>query len=234
MTNQAGSSGTGWYGMVNTSFPLKALLHSRTVVEKDGYVSTGVLTHIEGDMLEVEMTEFKNFELGNPVHLTVYSPVGIHRVQSTIIGKAEGSLAVLFPPRAFSGLEEKRESTRVEMLINGSFRNVLRRQIQTSEGSEILEVEEWIEFTVRNASLAGLGFEVISGPQLHPADKVEAIVKTGFDLHCTLEIVHSKSGGDHTFYGARFEELGEQERRALRAFLLREQIAVYYRMKQIK
>ncbi|UVI31652.1 PilZ domain-containing protein [Paenibacillus spongiae] len=234
MSNQAETSRNGRYGMEKTSFPAKALLHSRTVVEKDGYVSTGILTHVEGDMLEVEMTEYKSFELGNPVHLTVYSAAGIQRVQSTIIGKAEGSLAVLLPPRAFNGLEEKRESVRVDVLLGGSLRHVLKREIGEGEGAETIEVEEWIDLTIRNISLAGLGFEVVSGPHLFPEDKVEFRIKSGFEFRCTLAIVRSKPGGDHTFYGARYEGLDEQRQRALRAFLLREQIASYYRMKETK
>ncbi|CAH1210806.1 hypothetical protein PAECIP111893_03287 [Paenibacillus plantiphilus] len=227
------------YGTEKQMVSTKVLVHSRTVVEKDGYVSTGVLSHVEGEMIEIEMSEFKSFDLGDPVSLTIYSPVGIHRLQSTVIGKADGSLAVIFPPRSLIGLEEKREMPRIEVYHDGSFKRVVDKKGEAllQEAIDEAEVDAYIidtELTVRNISYSGVGFQVMGASMLQPDDRVEATIKIGFELSCTLEIIRKESDGDQFFYGARFHNLDELQQRALRAFLLREQVAAYYKKKQEK
>lgn len=232
-------AGKDIYSADKQTVSAKVLVHSRTVVEKDGYVSTGVLAHVEGEMMEVEMSEFKSFDLGDPVSLTIYSPIGIHRIQSTVIGKAEGSLAVIFPPRSLTGLEEKREMPRIEVYQDGSFKQLVdeKGMALQQEEAEQAELEAYVthtELTVRNISFSGVGFQVMGSPMLQPDDRVEATIKIGFELSCTLEIIRKEYDGDQSFYGARFHDLDELQQRALRAFLLREQVAAYYKKKQEK
>lgn len=216
---------TGVYGANNTTYPIQALLHSRTVVEKDGYVATGMLTHIEGEIIEVEMSEFKTFELGDPVHLTVYAPVGIQRLHSTVIGKADGALAVLLPPRAFGGLEEKREAGRVDVHHKGTLLQVLARDVVLKSGeTERVELEEWVPIVIRNISVTGVGMEVSEHSELAPADLYTVKLDLGFELVCELEIVRRDSSSGQTFYGARFNGLDDLQTRKLRAFFIREQI----------
>ncbi|MBW7476775.1 PilZ domain-containing protein [Paenibacillus oenotherae] len=234
------SSNKDAYGADKGMTSTKVLVHSRTVVEKEGYVSTGVLSHVEGEMIEIEMSEYKSFDLGDPVSLTIYSPVGIHRMQSTIIGKAEGSLAVIFPPRSLIGLEEKREMPRIEVYHDGLFRPVTgdrsgaEAQGEAADEEELVESALDFELTVRNISFSGIGFQVFGQSALEPDDRVKATIKIGFELSCTLEIVRKEYDGEQSFYGARFQNLDELQQRALRAFLLREQVATYYKKKQEK
>jgi hypothetical protein len=229
-----GSFANERYGVDRPSFQVKALIHSRTVVEKEGYVSTGMLAHIEGDLMEIEMSEYKSFELGDPVNMTIYSPVGIHRLQSTVIAKAENSLAVIFPPRSLAGLEEKREAPRVDVLLGGSFERRLTETVETKSGTETVEAVETVELSVVNISASGIGFVATGCPELKKDDIVEANIKIGFELRCRLEIVRKDTEAEQFFFGARFLDLNELQQRALRAFLLREQIAIYYRNKQQK
>ncbi|WP_182302404.1 hypothetical protein [Cohnella cholangitidis] len=69
--------------------PLNVLLHCRTVVEGKNFVTTGVMTHVEGELFEVELPEFDQFELGETVKLTVYSPAGIQSMPSIVFAKYE-------------------------------------------------------------------------------------------------------------------------------------------------
>ncbi|MFC4103114.1 PilZ domain-containing protein [Paenibacillus xanthanilyticus] len=228
MTRTSRVEQTAVYGKEMTTYPLETLLHSRTVVEKDGYVSTGLLTHVEGEMLEIEMSEFKSFHLGDPVHLTLYSPVGIQRMQSTVIAKAEGSLAVLLPPKSLAGLEEKREANRVEVRLDGRLQPSVRaNQTEAEEGDEQQAV-----FKTKNVSLSGIGFETVHNVKLRIGDLLPAVVSMGFELSCHIEIVRSETEGEFCFYGARFVELNELQARMLRAFLIREQVSNYYRVKE--
>ncbi|MBW7456948.1 PilZ domain-containing protein [Paenibacillus sepulcri] len=222
------------YTKAKQTYSDKVLIHSRTVVEKEGYVSTGILSHIEGEMMEIEMTEYKSFDLGNPVEMTIYSPVGIQRLQSTVIGKAEGSIAVIFPVRALSGLEEKRESPRVQIDHKGTMKKTIIETRELSTGPENFEFIEDMELAIRNISLSGLGFIVAEGPRLKTNERLEAVLSLGFELPCWLEIIRYDSDGAQSFYGARFCDLDGLQQRALRAFILREQVAAYYRRKQEK
>ncbi|GGD75762.1 PilZ domain-containing protein [Paenibacillus nasutitermitis] len=221
-------------GKEKQKFSDKVLLHSRTVVEKEGYVSTGILSHIEGEMMEIEMSEYKSFDLGNPIELTIYSPVGTQRLQSTVIGKAEGSIAAIFPARALCGLEEKRESPRVRIDHKGILHKVFSETRELSTGPETFELVEDIQLKIRNISFSGLGFVAAAGPRLETHEQLEATLSLGFELQCRLEIIRQESDGGQSFYGARFCELDEAQQRALRAFILREQVAAYYKGKQEK
>ncbi|MFB9331019.1 PilZ domain-containing protein [Paenibacillus aurantiacus] len=230
MTRASRVEQSGVYGKEMTTYPLQALLDSRTVVEKDGYVSTGLVTHVEGEMLEIEMSEFKSFHLGDPVHLTLYSPVGIQRLQSTVIAVAEGSLAVLLPPKSLAGLEEKREATRVEVRLDGKIQP--STQATGAEGADDIDEEPAAVFKTRNVSLSGIGFEAVHNVTLGIGEILPAVVSLGHELSCQLEIVRRELEGEYCFYGARFVGLNELQTRMLRAFLIREQVSNYYRIKE--
>ena len=222
------------YGSDKAKFSRKSLLLSRTIVEKDGYVSTGVLTHIDGDMMEIELSEFKNFELGDPVDLTVYSPVGIHRLHSSVIAKASGALAFLFPERSLAGLEERREAPRIDVIVKGELRYKQSRSVMAKEGLVTVEAEEEFDLITRNISDSGVAFQVAFGPKLAVGDCIDVTLEFGSPFHCRLEIMRKVENAQSEGYGARFLELNEQERRALRAFLIREQVEAYFRKKQAK
>lgn len=222
------------YGSEKTRFSMKTLLHSRTVVEKDGYVSTGMFTHAEGDMMEIELTEFKAFELGDPVNLTLYSPVGVHRLRSTVIAKASGALAVLFPERAFAGLEERRESPRVDAAVQGVLKHKQSRAVMVREELQTFETEEEFEFATRNISNSGIAFQLSYGPKLTVGETIDVVLKLESPFACRLEIIRMDDNDHRSVYGARFLELNELQQRSLRAFLIREQVGAYYRIKQSK
>ncbi|MBM7567366.1 PilZ domain-containing protein [Paenibacillus sacheonensis] len=221
------------YGSDKAKFSIKSLLHSRTVVEKDGYVSTGILTHAEGDMMEIELTEFKQFELGDPVNLTLYTPVGIHRLRSSVIAKASGALAVLFPERSLVGLEERRESPRVDAAVRGTLKYKQSREVSVRDELLTFEAEEDFELVTRNLSNSGVAFQLAFGPRLHIGQIIDVSLELETAFHCQLEIIRRDENAQRETFGARFLELNEQQRRALRAFLIREQVGAYFRHKQL-
>ena len=91
-----------------------------------------------------------------------------------------------------------------------------------------------LNYPIRNISSTGIGFILIGGPALHEEERLEAVIMLGFELQCTLEIIRKVSDREQTFYGARFHDINDEQQRALRAYLLREQIAAYYRRKESK
>ncbi|PWV94237.1 PilZ domain-containing protein [Paenibacillus cellulosilyticus] len=243
----------------------KALVHSRTIVEKQDYVTTGISTYVEGELLGIDLNEYKRFELGDSVQLTFYSPMGIHRLQSTIIGKDEGSIAVIFPPRAFQFVE-KRESPRVEVAATGILR--LPREGQKvkaapkitdliapanaglvsddllAELDELfhdagVELDEWegTSIRIRNISNSGIGF-LIEQPAvpLMTGENVEVELRIDGQrvIRCALSIVRSQTTPEGKYYGARFEGMEEKEQRALRAYILREQVSMFYTNRRLQ
>lgn len=236
----------------------KALVHSRTIVEKQDYVTTGISTYVEGELLGIDLNEYKRFELGDSVQLTFYSPAGIHRLQSTIIAKDEGSIAVIFPPRAFQFVE-KRESPRVAVTAVGKLLLPQEGEVKTApkaadliapanEGlmsAELLaELDELFQevgieqdesegtpIRICNISNSGVGFliEQPSAP-LMTGENVEAELRIDGQrlIRCTLSIVRSETTPEGKYYGARFEGIAEKEQRALRAYILREQVSMFY------
>ncbi|MNF94076.1 PilZ domain protein [compost metagenome] len=206
--------------------------------------------------------------------MTFYSPVGIHRLQSTIIGKDEGSIAVIFPPKAFQFVE-KRESPRVQVEANGRLRvetadmapldqmklqwsqelsvndldeGLLARleQLISSPSSseagvtdsvEIVE-EGVIPISIRNISTSGIGFVIDKSSlvSLTAGDSVvaELRIEGQLPLPCKLVIVRWEDRPEGRYYGARIEEIREEQRRTLRAYILREQVNMFYRNRNKK
>lgn len=240
----------------------KALVHSRTVVEKQDYVTTGISTYVEGDLLGIDLNEYKRFDLGDSVQLTFYSPVGIHRLQSTIIGKDEGSIAVIFPPRAFQFVE-KRESPRLEVTAEGSLRIEQKQEQKSSSGLSKAEPGEAtdsalddqllahleallsdgevpeerdsssdVPIRIQNISMSGLGF-LIEHPtmRLFAGDNVKADLQIEGQrkLSCSLHVVRAVDESEGRYYGAKIEGMDEVQQRTLRAFILREQVSIFYR-----
>lgn len=250
------------------------VLGSRTVVEKSDYVAAGTLRFMEGDLLEVELAEFKPFELGEPVRLTLYSQSGVYRMNTTVIAKAPGALALLFPHDKFRVLDEKRSSPRVpvdcggwlvpdgeaeeapeepsrtdmlkeawasELKADDLDQELLGRLEKLMEEEELREIEEQgaakrsasrnVPIKVRNLSRYGVSFLISDGPLLSCGQLADIELELSFPFRCKVEIMRMEQTGAGCIYGALINEIDETLSRALRAFVLREQVENYYRRK---
>lgn len=198
--------------------PLNILLHCRTVVESQNFVTTGLMTHVEGELFEVELSEFESFQLGERVKLTVYSPAGIQSFHSTVFAKYEGAIALIQPPEVHKRFEEKRGHPRVE--TSGS--------IQIAEGSDPLgnklAFEEPLLVAMRNISVSGVGFEAPDLPTLIRNTKLRARVDIGIGFECELEIVRRERQENIVMIGATMTVLEPEMLRPLRALILQRQV----------
>lgn len=199
--------------------PLGILLHCRTVVESQNFVTTGLMTHVEGELFEVELSEFDAFELGEKVKLTVYTPAGIQSFPSNVFAKYEGAIALIQPPELHKRFHEKREHPRVE--VEGSLRIA---DIVDPHG-RITAFEEPLQVPLKNISVSGLGFEAPDLPELTRAAKLKASVEIGFEFRCELEIVRREKQEDNVMCGAIMTVLEPDMLRPLRALILRQQVA---------
>lgn len=202
--------------------PSTVLIHCRTVVEKKDFVSTGVLTVVEGDMLEIEIGDYKQFDLGDDVKVTIYTPVGIYIFHSTIIAKDQGALMVINPPENQRKFQEKREHPRVE--VNGI------GMLTAEDGQRV--PERPVQLQVKNISVSGIGFMVADDIKLPEKTMVSLELDLGTRITCTAEIVRSETSDSGVFYGAKYVNLPEDKMNSLRAYILRAQVESHAIRKQ--
>lgn len=213
----ANANPNGLYGSDRSSVNSKVLIHSRTVVERKDYVSTGILMHSEGDLLEIEIAEYKDFQLGEPVKMTIYSPAGIHVLQTTVIGKYEGAIMVLHPPSHQLQFEDKRQSPRVDTKQTGSIHTVVLN-------GNVRYYEEELPFALKNISLQGVGIVFGTENSFRIGTTLHGSLELGFPLPCELRVVREEYWEEGNYYGAEFIGLNQEHIRNLRAFILKQQI----------
>ncbi|SFL87580.1 protein YcgR [Paenibacillus sp. 1_12] len=209
--------------------PSTILIHSRTVVEKKDFVSTGLLSYAEGDILEVEIPEYKVFELGDSVKITVYSAGGIFTFQSTVVAKDEGSLIVINPPQNRQRFIEKRINPRIEVNEKGKMNRPTRQ-----ETNEKQSINEPIGLTVQNISVSGLGFTVQEEFELGQDMVVEAELDLGFPFPCVCEVVRREKIEGGYYYGAQYVKLASDKANSLRAYVLKKQVESHFSKKNLE
>ncbi|WP_372636564.1 PilZ domain-containing protein [Cohnella sp.] len=198
--------------------PLNVLLHCRTVVEGKNFVTTGVMTHVEGELFEVELPEFEQFELGETVKMTVYSPAGIQSMSSIVFAKYEGAIALLQPPELQKRFKERREQPRVE--IEGKVQIV---RVLGSSGED-REIGDSDGLTIHDISISGISFSGLDAPHFATKSRLRATVEIGISFDCELEIVRRERQENRMHCGAKMHVLEPEMLRPLRALILRHQV----------
>lgn len=209
---------------------LANLIESRTVLEKKQFVSTGILTYIEGDIVEVEISQWDIFSLGDPLKVTMYSPMGILNFESTIVAKNHGSVILIVPPDIQRRFMDKRQYPRVDVKQNG----ILNRAYKTASRQSAIELPSPIEIVTTDLSLGGVGFIVETGDfDFKPNMLIEAELEIGFTLHSVLEVVRKSPFEGGMFYGAKMLDIPQDKETSLRAFILRTQVSNYFKQKKL-
>lgn len=207
---------------------LRVLLHSRTVIEGEECLATGVISFIEGDLMDVELPEYEQFQLGERVKVTVYSPVGIIVFATIIIARHQGALLFIYPPNQQYRFIDRRENTRVKVRKHG-FVNAL-----CTEDGEVIPLTNPTPMHLYDISLNGLGFVLLSDESLAVDSRVRAELHIGFTLSCELRIVRFEMRDGVGSCGAELITTSEADARGLRAFILKEQIESYAELKAKK
>lgn len=205
---------------------MSILVHSRTVMEKKDYVSTGILTYAEGDMVVVEIGDYRIFELGDVVKMTVYTPVGIFNFSTTVIAKDKGSLIVINPPENRKKFAEKRQHTRIELERSG-----LLKGFSPGESNQIQLFSEPMHVVVTNVSLSGIGFTFEGDFKLQKGEQVSIEVDIGVQLSCSAIIMRTDAPFLANYYGAELLDVPTDQIKALRAFILKTQVELHVNRK---
>jgi hypothetical protein len=206
---------------------MSILVHSRTVLEKEDNVSTGILTYVEGDMMEVEMGDYQIFELGDLVKITIYTPAGIFMFHTTIIAKDNRSLVVIHPPENRKKFSEKRLHTRIELKQKGLLSGLW------AEGSEEKQIfPKSLEVSVNNISQSGIGFTIDGNLKLNQGEHIEIQLDFGVKLTCKALIKRIEEPESVLFYGAELVDIPKDQMIALRAFILKSQVELHMNRKK--
>ncbi|EJW19205.1 PilZ domain-containing protein [Paenibacillus alvei] len=211
---------TGAYVTDTPEYLLMSLLHSRTVLEGDNCIATGVLSYLEGDVMEVELPEFERFELGESLKVTIYSAVGIFNFHTQAVARHEGSLLLIHPPHQQRKFTDQRLYPRIEVRKHGY---VLPPR--PTEGIAITPTP--IPIQIEDISLNGVGFYMTGAFPLEEGSEAEAELQLGFAVPCRLKIIRTMMREEDTFYGAKLQVTSDSAFRSLRAFIMREQIKLH-------
>jgi c-di-GMP-binding flagellar brake protein YcgR len=206
---------------------MSILVHCRTVVEKKDYVSTGVLTYAEGDMVEVEIGDYQLFDLGSIVKLTIYSPVGIFMFNTTVIAKDKSYLILINPPENRRKFSEKRKETRIDIDQRGFLHG-----IWPLLSSEMKAFEAPVAVSVNNISQNGIGFTVDGDLKLNIGEQIEIAADLGIKVLCKAQIIRMDEPGHGTQYGAAIIDIPDEQTRTLRAFILKAQVVNRSKLKK--
>jgi hypothetical protein len=215
---QAGENRNARSDLEKDLLSLNVLLHCRTVVEGKNTLTTGVMTNVEGELFEVEIHEFEQFELGETVKLTIYSPAGIQSMHSVVFAKYGGAIALLQPPELNKRFKERREHPRVNITGIAQIVHVIK------ETGEEQALDEQAELVIHDISISGISFSGQDGPYLSSKSRLKAKVEIGIDFNCELEIVRRERHEDVFHWGAKMQVLDPEMLRPLRALILRQQV----------
>lgn len=201
--------------------PISVLLHSRSVLEGEQCVATGVLSHLEGNLMNIELPEFEQFRLGEQVKVTMYSPAGMHHFITKIIARHQGTLFLVHPPHQQKKFNEKREYPRVEVRKHGFI-----TAYGTTEG--VVSVSSPIPIQIKDISIKGIGFTMSERTaermMLDVGGVLQAELHLGQKLPCSLRIVRHREQEVDRFFGAAIEEMSVAAARSLHAFVLSKQV----------
>ncbi|SEC32022.1 PilZ domain-containing protein [Paenibacillus sp. GP183] len=199
------------------------LINCETVVEKEDFVSTGVLTYVFGDIIEIEIPQFDVFKLGDKAKVTVYSKSGLFVFETTVVAKEFGSLIVINPPENRKRFSEKREFPRISVKSKG-----VLRALSDPKRNQKQSFDEPIDFALENISMNGLGFSLTLDVDIHSESHLEVELDLGFPLSVVTQIVRKEKLDSITYYGAEYIEVPKEKTNALRAFILKNQVEMYF------
>lgn len=202
--------------------PLSVLLHSRSVLEGEQSVATGVLSYLEGILMDIELSEYEQFQLGEQVKVTMYSPAGMHNFTTKIVARHQGSLMLVHPPHEQQKFNEKREYPRIEIRKHGFITSY------SNEDGDMVKAPSPIPIHIMNISMKGIGLTISEDAVLQSALDVgsmtHAELHLGMELPCSIRLVRDRQQGNERFFGAAIEHMEEDAARSLQAFILSQQI----------
>jgi c-di-GMP-binding flagellar brake protein YcgR len=185
------------------------------MIEGSDAVSAGTLAYVEGDILEVQISNSKAYTLGEPVKLVMYSPDGILNMQSSIVARDVDSVFVLTPAKIIQTYLKRRKQPRVDVR-----EKVKILRVDGSAPGEPGEMQP--NAVIGNIGLGGMGFSATIPLKENQIITFEWNLEGMFT--CRARIIHAHLIPNGYFYGSEFVDFPNAKLNLLRAYILRKQI----------
>lgn len=207
-------------GKIQQDTSVGILMDSKVMIEKDDYITSGILSFAEGDIMEIELSERDKFKLGDSVRLSIYSLGGIHVVHSQIIAIDHEVIILINPPEHQRKFLNRREHPRVGVKEHGKI-TALREKPHQSVNLKLP-----VRIEIMDISVGGIGFRVEDPIEVDLVHSVVDIqMDSGVIALCTAKIVRcEEKDGGALFFGAEFKSFPQHMMNALRAYILTKQI----------
>jgi hypothetical protein len=207
--------------------PDKPFIGCSVVLEKNEVVSMGMITFIEGDVMEIEISQYKEYGLGDYVKIVIYSAEGMFQLHTSVIAKDTGLLILITPPKIQQQLLNQRQHPRVDIQGEGCIRS-----ITDVNRKETIDLTESAGIAIMNVGMGGVGFTSTFPLQLKEKMLLSIEFQMDTDYYCTIEIAHVKKTEKGIYYGSNFKELPKDKVNSLRAFILRQQVENRFKQKR--
>lgn len=190
---------------------------NKVSVEKKDFVSVGMVTFIEGDIIEVELPQAKYYKPGEPIKVTVYSTNGFLILPSSVIAKDNDVIMILNPPEN-QRLVQRRQHPRIDLQSDGFIRSI----VGANQSVQVLE--EPFPFHLSNISLGGVGFVTAESVPLRNMTVADTELNILGGVECRVEVSRRQTSDLGVYIGARFLDFPQEQLNSLRGFILRLQI----------
>ncbi|WP_199617736.1 PilZ domain-containing protein [Paenibacillus alkalitolerans] len=190
---------------------------SRVSVERKDFVSTGIVTFIEGDIIEIELSQAKYYKPGDEVKVTVYSSNGFLILPSSVIAIDIDVIMILNPPEN-QRLIQRRSHPRIDLQSGGIIHSL------GWAGGSGQKLNEPLPIHISNISIGGIGFIVADETPLRAAMIAEAELAIIGGLRCKIEISRKQAAERGAYVGAKFLDVPAEQQTSLRGFIIRTQI----------
>ena len=206
-------------------FSEMGLIGCNMVIECGKIIHTGTITYVEGDSIEIQLPQYKDFKLGDEVKAIIYTPDGMISMHTSVIAKDIGAIVLIIPTK-LDNLLNKRKFPRVETKIPGCIYSITDASLKNTR--DFTQPEP---IFISNVSLGGIGF---ISDTLSIKDKSVLFLEMTFDqpILTTYEAIHVKKLEQGMYIGCRFTDLSIENSNTLRAFILKTQIEARFEMKR--
>ncbi|CAM3458251.1 PilZ domain-containing protein [Marinicrinis lubricantis] len=194
------------------------LLDSRTVLETKDFVTSGMLTYAEGDIVEIELSDSNKFELGQPVKLSIYSLGGIYTFTSSVVAIDIDVIVALIPPETQKKFLNRREHPRVKVKEQGLIKAHDKREPKT-------ELEP-LNIDIQDISLGGVGFMLPASEPGLSGKRLQLELTTGLEVQFEVEVVRHTAKDGGMFYGCKICSFPQDKITSFQAFILTRQIHI--------
>ncbi|WP_274361612.1 PilZ domain-containing protein [Paenibacillus thermotolerans] len=190
---------------------------NKVSVEKKDFVSVGMVTFIEGDIIEVELPQAKYYAPGDPIKVTVYSNNGFLILPSSVIAKDNEVIMILNPPEN-QRLTQRRQHPRIDIQSEGFIRAII------GTNQSVQPLEEPFPFHISNISLGGVGLIASESVPLRTMTVAETEFNILGGVQCRVEVSRRQTSERGVYIGAKFLDFPQEQLNSLRGFILRTQI----------